>query len=393
MLESRVVPRRIAVVTVARSDYGHLLPLLKAIDAAPELTLSLFVAGGHLAALFGATADFVAADGWTIAERVDCTAESDAPDAIARSIGAAVSGFAGALTRTRPDVLVVLGDRFEMLGAGLAALPLGVPVAHLHGGEVTEGVIDEQVRHALTKLSHLHFAATPDYARRILQMGEEPWRVHCSGAPGLDRFAAIPPLPRAELARRLGLSLRRPTLLVTFHPVTLDLEATDHHLDELLAALESVDGDVVLTYPGADPDSQRVIDRLTRFVEGRERARLVPALGDDVYVSLLRESDAMVGNSSSGIIEAASFALPVVNIGERQRGRVRAANVIDVGYGRGEIVAGIRRARDPAFRRSLDGLRNPYGDGRATPRIVKTLSEVELGRRLITKRFVDLPPR
>lgn len=385
------------MVTVARSDYSHLLPLLRAIDSTAGLVLELFVAAGHLAARFGNTAALVEADGWTIAARVDCTEDADTPEAVARSLGRAVTGFAEALTRTRPDVLVVLGDRFEMLGAALAALPLAVPVAHLHGGEVTEGVIDEQVRHALTKISHLHFAATEEYKRRIVQMGEEPWRVHACGAPGLDRFRTLRYLSRAELGERLGLVLRGPTLLVTFHPVTLDLGAVEGHVDELLAALEGLleetGGDVVLTYPGADAGSHRVIERVSRFAEGRPRARLVQSLGDDVYASLLREADAMVGNSSSGVIEAASFALPAVNIGDRQRGRLRARNVIDVGHGRAEIAAGIRKALTPEFRRSLAGLTNPYGAGHAAPRIASVLAEVELGPRLITKRFVDLPAR
>ena len=385
------MPRRIGVVTVARSDYSHLVPLLEALVSTSGLELELFVAAGHLAARFGKTADLVARDGWTIAARVDCTEDSDAPDAVGRSLGRAVGGFADALVRARPELLVVLGDRFEMLGAALAALPLGIPIAHLHGGEVTEGVIDEQVRHALTKLAHLHFVATAEYARRVRQMGEEPWRVHAPGAPGLDRFRTLRYLSRSELGERLGMPLRGPTLLVTFHPVTLDLGATEYHVDELLAALGGVEGDLVMTYPGADAGSHTVIERLSRFAEGRARARLVRSLGDDVYASLLREADVMVGNSSSGVIEAASFALPAVNVGDRQRGRVRAPNVLDVGHGRDEIAAGIRRALAPGFRGSLGDLKNPYGDGHAAPRIVKVLAAIELGPRLITKRFVDLP--
>jgi UDP-hydrolysing UDP-N-acetyl-D-glucosamine 2-epimerase len=385
------VPRRIGIVTVARSDYSHLFPLLETVVSTAGLELQLLVAAGHLSPRFGRTADLIARDGWTITAEVDCTEDSDRPDAVARSFGRAVTGFADALVRARPDVLVVLGDRFEMLGAALAALPLVIPVAHLHGGEVTEGVIDEQVRHALTKVSHLHFAATPEYARRIRQMGEEPWRVHMSGAPGLDRFRTMRYLSREELAERLGLPLRGPTILVTFHPVSLDLGAVGGHVEELLAVLESVEGDVILTYPGADAGSHGVIERVTRFAQARARTRLLTSLGDEAYASLLHHADVMVGNSSSGVIEAASFALPVVNIGDRQRGRVRAANVIDVGHGREEIRGALRRALSAEFRPTLAGLRNPYGDGHAAPRIVGVLERVELGPRLVTKRFVDLP--
>jgi UDP-hydrolysing UDP-N-acetyl-D-glucosamine 2-epimerase len=386
------MPRRIGVVTAARSDYGHLAPVLAELRATPGVELQLFVAGSHLVPRFGETVRLIEADGWPIAERVDMRLESDAPEAIARSIGWGVAGLADALARQSPDLLVVLGDRFEMLAAAAAALPLLVPVAHLHGGEVTEGAIDEQIRHAVTKLAHLHFPAAEAYARRLRQMGEEPWRVHCCGAPGLDRFRTMTFLSRDALRARLDLPLRRPTLLVTFHPETLDAAGTAAHVDELLAALARVDADMVATYPGADAASHAIIERFAAFAESRECVRLLPTLSDEVYVSLLREADAMVGNSSSALIEAPSFGLPAVNVGGRQAGRLRAANVIDVGHGRDEIAAGLAKALDPAFRRGLAGLANPYGDGHAAPRIVRVLREVELGPRLVRKRFVDWGP-
>ena len=385
------MPRRIGVVTVARSDYGHLGPVLTEIRAAGDLQLLLFVASAHLSPRFGETVRMIEADGWSIAERVEMLLDSDAPSAIAESIGRGVTTFAAAFARHDPDVVVVLGDRFEMLSAAIAALPLTLPVAHLHGGEVTEGAIDEQVRHAITKLSHLHFAAAEPYARRLAQMGEEAWRIHCVGAPGLDRFRTAAFLPRPVLSARLGLPLARPTLLVTFHPGTLDGGEAVAQTDELLAALARFDVEMILTSPGADASSHGIIERLRAFAAGRANARFVPSLGDDVYCSLLRESAAMAGNSSSALIEAPSFGLPAVNVGDRQRGRLRAANVIDVAHGRDAIAAGIERALDPAFRRTLDGLLNPYGDGRAAPRIVKVLREVELGPRLVRKAFVDLP--
>jgi UDP-hydrolysing UDP-N-acetyl-D-glucosamine 2-epimerase len=382
--------RTIGVVTVARSDYGHLTPLLEALRDTPDITLQLYVAGGHLSPRFGRTVEAIEADGWSIAARIETSVASDAPADVAAAAGAGVAGFARAFARGRPDLIVLLGDRLEMLSAAVAALPLAIPVAHLHGGEVTLGAIDEQARHAITKLAHLHFPAAEPYARRILQMGEEPWRVHCCGAPGLDRLARLPALPRAELARRIGLPLRRPTLIVTFHPVTLEPDEAAFHSEELAAALETVAGDVVITHPGADAAHQTVIRRMESLAATRPGTRMVPALGDDCYGSLLREADVMVGNSSSGLIEAPSFGLPVVNVGIRQEGRLRAANVIDVGYGREEIAAGIRRALEPRFRESLRGLVNPYGDGRAAPRLAKVLCEVELGPRLVQKRFVDL---
>jgi UDP-N-acetylglucosamine 2-epimerase (non-hydrolysing) len=385
------MPRMIGVVTVARSDYGHLVPVLEEIRSAPGLEPVLFVAGAHLSPRFGRTVSAIEADGWPIAERIEACAESDRPGDIAAAAGAAAGGFARALARAHPDLLVVLGDRIEMLAAAMAALPLTVPVAHIHGGEITEGAIDEQARHAITKLSHLHFPAAEPYARRILQMGEEPWRVHCCGSPGLDRLGRLASVPRQELARRLGLPLARPTLLVTFHPVTLEQTETAAQVEELAAALEKARGDVIITYPGADAIHDAVIRRFEALTASRPRTRFLPALGEETYCSLLREADVMVGNSSSGIIEAPSFGLPVVNVGSRQVGRLRAANVIDVPPVQAEIAAGIERALDPAFRQTLRGLVNPYGDGRAAPRIVRVLREAELGPRLLRKRFVDSP--
>ena len=382
------MPRAIGVVTVARSDWGSLVPLLEAMRAAPDLEPRLLVGGAHLSPRFGSTVSTIEAAGWPIAARIEMLGAGDAPADMATAAARGVAGLAEVFARERLDLLVILGDRIEMLAAAVAALPFTLPVAHIHGGEVTEGAIDEQARHAITKLAHLHFAAADPYARRIRQMGEEPWRVHCVGAPELDRLARHATLSRADLAARVGLPLRRPTLLVTFHPVTLEPADTGRHIDELASALMAVDADVVISYPGADTAHRAIVDRWTALAAARPGTQLAPSLGDDVYCSLLREADAMVGNSSSGIIEAATFALPVVNIGTRQKGRLRDRNVIDVGYGRSEIIAGLARALDPAFRRGLAGMKNLYGDGAAAPRIARVLREVDLAR-LPRKRFVD----
>lgn len=381
--------RTIGVVTVARSDYGHLIPLLESLRDTPGITLQLYVAGAHLSPRFGHTVDVIAADGWPITDRIEMIAASDAAADVAAAAGSGLAGFARAFARGRPDLIVLLGDRLEMLAAAVAALPLAIPVAHLHGGEVTEGAIDEQARHAITKLAHVHCPAAEPYARRILRMGEESWRVHCCGAPGLDRLARLASVPRDELARRVGLPLHRPTLLVTFHPVTLEPGETERQVEELAAALDAVNGTVVITYPGADAGYRAVINRLEALATSRPETRMATGLGEDGYCSLLREADVMVGNSSSGLIEAPSFGLPVVNVGSRQRGRLRAANVIDVDPARDEIAAAIRRALDPAFRASLAGLVNPYGDGHAAPRIARVLAGLDLGPRLLRKQFVD----
>lgn len=386
---NRPAPRAVAVVSVSRSDYGHLRPVLEEIRAAPDLKLLLFVAGMHLAPEFGMTVEAIEADGWPIAERIEMLEPEDSPEAVAASIGRGVGGFARAYVRHRPDLVVVLGDRFEMLAAAVAALPFALPLAHIHGGEISEGAMDNQTRHAITKLAHLHFASAELHARRIAQMGEEAWRIHTVGAPGLDRLRTVEFLSRAELASTLELPPEGRWVIVTFHPVTLEYRETETQLSELLAALDKVDGAFVITAPNADTTGRAILRQLEEFAARCPRARLVRNLGDRLYLSLLRHADVMVGNSSSGLIEAPSFGLPVVNIGNRQRGRLRGPNVIDVGYGRDEILCGIEAALVPEFRERLSGLPNPYGDGRAASRIVRVLCEVPLDARLIQKGFAD----
>ena len=382
--------KRIGVVTVSRSDYGHLRPVLEALRRAPDLELLLLVAGMHLASEFGLTVRDIEADGFPISARVEMLGGGDTPEAVAAATGRGVAGFGEAFARLRPDVVVALGDRFEMLAAAVAALPFALPVAHIHGGEVSEGAMDNQIRHAITKLAHLHFASAEPHARRIAAMGEEPWRIHTVGAPGLDRLATTEPLPRAGLARDLRLPEAGPWLLVTFHPVTLEYRDTAAHIDELLAALEKTDGFIVITYPNADTAGRLIIERIEEFA-GRHprRCRLAKSLGERLYLSLLRHADLMIGNSSSGLIEAPTFGLPVVNVGSRQRGRLRGANVIDVEPLREDILRGIEAAQALPFRVRARAAANPYGDGHAAPRVVDVLRSVPVDAQLVQKRFSD----
>jgi UDP-hydrolysing UDP-N-acetyl-D-glucosamine 2-epimerase len=379
--------RTIAVVTVARSDYGPLFPLLVALRDADDVRLELVVGGTHFAPGLGSTVDAIAADGFRVAARVTSYDGDDSPAGIARAAGRATLGFADAFAKLRPDVVLLLGDRYEMHAAAVAALPQRVPVAHVHGGELSAGAIDDALRHSLTKLSHLHFAATGEYARRILQLGEEPWRVTVSGAPGLDAVRLLAPL---DVPDELGIDVDRPFVLVTFHPATLDGGTPALQVEEVLAALAAVRLPAVLTYPGADAGSGAVVDALERHAAAHADAVLAPSLGSRAYLGLMAHAAAMVGNSSSGIVEAATFALPVVNVGSRQDGRVRAANVVDVPPERDAIAAAIERVTGAAFRRTLDGLVNPYGDGHAAQRIVDRLRTVPLDDRLLVKRFHDL---
>ena len=379
--------RTIGVVTVARSDYGPYLPILRRIQADPDLRLHLIVGGMHLSPEFGLTAEAIRQDGFDIAERVEMTLSSDSPEGVAKSMGLGTIGFAHVYGRLLPDILVVLGDRSEMHAAVVAAVPFRVPVAHIHGGESTGGAIDESFRHSITKMSHLHFVSTETYARRVIQMGEEPWRVVVGGAPSLDNLANIRLLSARELGEQEGVDLSEPGLLATFHPATLEYESTETHMKELLAALEAAGLPIVFTYPNADAKGRLIIDQIRKFAAGYHRARVLPNLGTQAYFSLMSHALAMVGNSSSGIIEAASFKLPVVNIGDRQRGRVRGKNVIDTGYSRAEVLAGIEKVTSSRFRDGLHDLENPYGDGNATERIVNTLKQVKLNHDLIRKSF------
>jgi len=382
--------RTVAVVSVGRSDYGALLPVLRQIRAEPALRLHLIVSGAHLSEEHGRTARAIEADGIPIDSRVEVLEVSDTPEAIATSMGKAVIGFARVLANVRPDWVLILGDRFEMHAAALAALPFTIPVAHIHGGELTQGAIDDGLRHSMTKLSHLHFVATQESARRVVQLGEAPWRVVVSGAPTLDQVRATSLLAPRELEGALGIRCEPAPLLVTFHPVTLEYAQAEWQTTELLAALETTDRPVVLTRPNADTNHRIVTRLLETFAKTHASARFVESLGTARYFSLMACAAAMVGNSSSGIIEAPSFGLPVVNIGTRQQGRLRADNVIDVGYRREEIIQGLRRALTPECRARLRGRANPYGDGHAAETIVRTLRDTPLDARLMQKRFHDL---
>ena len=381
--------RQVAVVTGSRADYGIYTPILRLLRDDPAARVFLLVTGAHLSKEFGMTVETIEADGYEIAERIDMEVGADTPEAIARSTGLALTGFAAAFARRRPDVLVVLGDRLEMLAAAAASLPFNIPVAHVHGGEATEGAIDDAVRHAITKMSHLHFVALEAYAERVIQMGESPWRVTVSGAPGLDHLNDFTPLSRTELERECGVRVADTTLLVTFHPVTLEYGRTASHIAELLAALREVGAPVVFTFPNADTSSRAIIEAARRYVSDVRNAQLTVSLGTRGYLSLMSHAAAMVGNSSSGILEAASFRLPVVNVGMRQQGRVRGKNVLDVDCARADIAAAIRTALSQEFRASLSDLVNPYGDGHAAQRIVERLRSVELNDTLLRKRFHD----
>jgi UDP-hydrolysing UDP-N-acetyl-D-glucosamine 2-epimerase len=397
--------RRIAVLSTSRADYGHLYWPLRELAARPEIELSLLVTGAHLAPELGQTVTAIEADGFPIAERIECLLSSDSDVGMAKTIGVAVLGLADALGRLRPDLLLLIADRYEMLAPAAVALALRIPIAHIEGGEVSEGAIDDAVRNALTKMSHLHFTTTDTARRRVLALGEERWRVHRTGAPSLDHLRRRTLPSRAHLEAELGIDLGRPTVVVSYHPVTLpagDPQDTTAEAAALFAALAALPHQLIFCFPNADAGSRSLIARTRAFCAerpaagGRSAAPAAPAhllvhLEHLRYWGLLREAAALVGNSSSGIMETASLALPTVNVGERQRGRERPANVLDTPAEPAALAATLERALSPAFRAALAGMSNPYGDGRAGERIAQVLAEAPAAEILLAKRALPLP--
>ncbi len=381
--------RTIAVVTSSRADYSHLYWPLRLLREHPNVELRLIAMGPHLSPEFGLTVQEIEKDGFAIAARIESLLSSDSDVGMAKSIGVAMLSLADVLGAMRPDLLLLIADRYEMLAPAAAALALRIPMAHIEGGEISEGAIDDAVRNALTKMSHVHFTSTEGARARVIAMGEERWRVHRAGAPSLDHLRRSRLLNREEVEARCGLDLSRPTLLVAYHPVTLERETT-REAGALFAALEELvrkgDTQLVFCYPNADAGSRELVERARSFVADHTCAKLFVNLDAVTWWSLLRAVEAMVGNSSSGIMETASFALPTVNVGRRQKGRERARNVLDAAPDRGTILQRIAEARSPEFRTSLRGMTNPYGDGHAAERMAEVLTSIPLGAELLVKR-------
>jgi UDP-hydrolysing UDP-N-acetyl-D-glucosamine 2-epimerase len=382
--------RRICVVTGSRAEYGLLYWPMKAIAAEPGLRLQVVATGMHLSPEFGLTWRQIEADGFAIDAKVEMLLSADTPTAITKSLGVGVIGFADAFERLLPDLVMILGDRFEILAAAQAAMLARVPIAHIHGGELSENAFDESLRHAITKMAQWHFVAAEPYRRRVVQMGEAPDRVFDVGAPGLDHLTRTQWMTRPELAESLGIRLDSPLALATYHPETLAGTAPEAAMDELLAALEGIpEATVIFTYPNADTGGRALIRRIDEFVaQNRARARAFVSLGQRRYLSLMREADVVLGNSSSGITEAPALRRATVNVGGRQDGRLKATSVIDCAADAGSIEAAIRRALSAEFRAALPSTVSLYGAGDASAAIVARLRS-ELPP--IRKPFFDIP--
>jgi len=377
--------RRIAVITTSRADYSHLYWPLRELVAHQEVDLRLIVMGPHLSPEFGLTVKEIERDGFSIDARIECLLSSDSDVGMAKTIGVAMLSLADYLGQLRPDLLLLTADRYEMLAPASAALALRIPLAHIEGGEISEGAIDDAVRNALTKLSHIHFTSTALAKKRVIAMGEEPWRVHWAGAPSLDHLRRSARKSREEIERELRVDLSKPTALIAYHPTTIARDTT-REANALFEALRGMPEQILFCYPNADAGSRSLAERARLFIKEHGNANLFVNLDPITYWSLLRCVDLLIGNSSSGIMEAASFEVPVVNVGIRQRGRERARNILDAEAARESIREKIAIASAPEFRQSLQGMSNPYGDGQAATRIVSVLTSVPLGEELLVKR-------
>jgi UDP-hydrolysing UDP-N-acetyl-D-glucosamine 2-epimerase len=381
--------RRIAVVTSSRADYSHLYWPLVELSRHSDIELGVIVMGAHLSPEFGTTIGEIEKDGFPIIARIECLLSSDTDTGMAKTIGLATLSLADTLSAWRPDLLLLIADRYEMLAPASVALALRIPIAHIEGGEVSQGAIDDAVRNALTKLAHIHFTSTDTARRRVIAMGEEPWRVHHAGAPSLDHLRRSVLLDRDEVERRLAIRFCAPSIVVVVHPVTM-FRDTAQEVDALFAALDSIEAQLLFVYPNSDAGSRVLIERTQQFVTTRSNARVFVNLDAVTYWSLLRCVDAMLGNSSSGVMETASFALPTVNVGIRQQGRERAANVLDANADPDDISRKLQIALSAEFRANLAGMTNPYGDGHAAEKIVEVLAGAPL-ERLLMKAPAPLP--
>jgi UDP-hydrolysing UDP-N-acetyl-D-glucosamine 2-epimerase len=381
--------RRICVVTGSRAEYGLLSRVMKAIAAHPALQLQIIATGMHLSPEYGLTYRQIEADGLAIDAKVEMLLSCDTPTAIAKSVGLGVIGFADAFARLAPDVVVVLGDRFEILAAAQSAALARIPLAHIHGGETTEGAVDEGIRHAVSKLSTWHFVAAEAYRKRVVQLGEHPDRVFNVGAPGLDGLAELSLLSRVELEADLGMTLGSPLLLVTYHPATLGEVPPGEAVNQLLLALDRFPAaSVVFTYPNADAGGHEIVARLKDY-EARHEGKVkgFVSLGQLRYLSLLVQCDAVVGNSSSALIEAPAARTATVDIGPRQRGRLKAASVLEAAENAEDIAARIAEALSPPFQAGLPQVESLYGHGGASQRIVHKLAQL---RPVPAKAFFDI---
>lgn len=373
------IHKKVAVFTGTRAEYGLLFWLLKDLQSDPDITLQLLVSGMHLSPEFGETYQQIEKDGFDIDEKIEILLSSDSAVGTAKSMGLGVLGFADALSRLSPDVLVILGDRFEALAAAQTAMILRIPIIHLHGGEITEGAYDDAIRHAITKFSYLHGTSTDDYRNRVIQLGESPARVKNVGAIGLDHLNRASFMTVSELSNSLIFELTRPYFVVTYHPVTLGDESPEESFQALLDALDEYpDHQVILTYPNADDGGRRIIPMLEAYAANQpKRVLAIPSLGQVRYLSSVKHAAAVIGNSSSGIIEVPAFDVPTVNIGSRQKGRLAAKSVLNAKATKQSINSAIALAVSREYKSPGERIINPYGQGDSSKQVIEMIKGLD----------------
>jgi len=378
--------RKIIAITGTRAEYGLATSIFRAIENHPKLELGLIVTGMHLSHEFGYTIREIKKDKFKIVAKINNLAKTDKGRMMVQVVGQCLLGLVGVLEKIKPDILFILTDLGHTLAGAIAGAYMNIPVAHLHGGDVS-GSVDDSVRHAITKLSHIHFPATKNSAERIIKMGEEPWRIYIVGAPGLDVILNSELIPHQKVAKKYELNFLQPVLLAIQHSVTTEAEDASNQMKETMEAIKELGYQTILIYPNADAGGRRMI-RVIQKYRKYPFIRIYKNIPRQDYLSLMKRADVMVGNSSSGIIEAPSFKLPVVNIGTRQQGRERAGNVIDVGYNKNQIKRAIKKSLfDQKFQAKLRKITNPYGDGKTGPRIAKILSKIKINEKLLQKRL------
>jgi GDP/UDP-N,N'-diacetylbacillosamine 2-epimerase (hydrolysing) len=380
--------RKICAVTGSRAEYGLLSPLLKLLTECDAFSLAIVATGMHMSPEFGLTYRDIEDDGFTVTRKVEMLLSADSPGAIAKSMGLAMITFGDVWQDLQPDLIVVLGDRFEIFAAVSAALPFNIPVAHLHGGELTEGAIDDTFRHCISKMAHLHFTSTAEFRTRVIQLGEQPERVFCVGAIGLDAIRQIKPQTRGEFEKSIGFELGKHNLLITFHPVTREADSAAQQFAELLTALDELqDTHLIFTGSNADTYGRRIIEMMVEYVaHNGHKAVFFTSLGRTRYLSALRHVDGVVGNSSSGVIEAPGCGAGTVNIGERQTGRVMAQSVIQCAPRKQSIRRALDLLLSDDFKKTAEFAKNPYGDGHTADRILEILKACDL-QSLVKKHF------
>lgn len=384
--------KRICIVTATRAEYGLLRPLIRRVQEDPELELLLAVTGAHLDARYGNTIEEIVRDGFPIDARLPILEDEDSQTGIASVMANAITAFTDYFVQRKPDMVVLLGDRYETMAIALAAMVCQIPISHIHGGETTEGAMDESIRHAITKMSYLHFTACEAYRRRVVQLGEQPDRVYNVGALGVENIKTLPLLSKTELAGQIGLSLEQPYALLTFHPVTLERQTQGGQLRELFAALERFPTlRLIFTKSNADSGGGEINALIDEYVARHpRRAVAFFSMGYLRYLSAMRDCAMVVGNSSSGILEAPAFHVPTVDIGDRQKGRLAAASVLHCEAEADSVAAAMKKAISPAFQRLCATAENPFGDGHTSEKIVAAMKEKLTEGISLKKSFYDV---